>query len=186
METFTHIVGVMRISLKRFAVLFLSVVAVLCGLFVFAALSGEPPKEQKLVENFYAHRAAFERLRDMLLADERVRAVYARLGVETKESGLPHVPSEVNFPVSRYNEYRGLLEQIGSTEVFRAGENNSTICVSVWASGFGGDTRHLDNCWLNTPPVTQVASLSGFYKTPKPRRAAFRHIDGNWYLWADW
>jgi hypothetical protein len=175
----------MRISLKRMAVLFLSFVVVLCGLFAFFLLSIKPPKEQKLVENFYAHRTAFERLRDMLLADDKVRAVYARFGVETKESGLPHVPPEVNFPVSRYDEYRGLLEQIGSTLVFRAGENNSTICISVWASGFGGDTRHVDNCWLDTPPVNQVASLSDFYKTPKPGRAAFRHIDGNWYLWAD-
>jgi hypothetical protein len=176
----------MRISLKRMAVLSWSLVAVLCGLFVLALPSNRPPKEKRLLENFYEHRAAFERLRDMLLTDKQVRAVYARSGVETTESVLPHVPSEVNFPANRYSEYRGMLEQIGGTEVFRAGEGNSTICISVWAGGFGGDTRHVDNCWLDMPPANQVSSLSDFYKTPKPRRPVFRHIDGNWYLWADW
>jgi hypothetical protein len=186
-ERLSHkIIVVMRISLKRMAVLFLSLIAVLCGLFVLVLPSSKPPTEKRLVENFYAHRAAFERLRDMLLTDKQVRAVYARFGVETTESGLPHEPSKVNFPVDRYGEYRGLLEQIGGTEVFRAGGEHFTICISVWASGFGGDTRHVDDCWLAIPPVNQVGSLSDFYKTPKPRHPVFKHIDGNWYLWADW
>jgi len=176
----------MRISLKRMALLFLSLVVALCGSFVLVLPSNRPPKEKRLLENFYAHRAAFERLRDMLISDEKVRAVYTRFGVETTESGLPQVPSKVNFPATRYSEYRALLEQIGGTEVFRAGQDNSTICISVWAGGFGGDTRHVDNCWLAMPPANKVNSLSEFYKTPKPRRPVFRHIDGNWYLWADW
>jgi hypothetical protein len=176
----------MRTGLKRLAVLFLSSVAMLCGLFVLASLGSKPPKEKRLLADFYAHREVFERLREMLLSDKHVEAVYVRFGVETKESGLPHQPSKVNFPSDRYSEYRRLLEQIGSLEVFRTGEDSSTICVSVWASGFGGDTRHVDNCWLNIPPANQVSSLSDFYKTPKPRRPVFRHIDGDWYLWADW
>jgi hypothetical protein len=180
------IIAVMDISVKRIVILLLSLVAVLCVLFVLIFPSSTPPKEKKLLENFYAHRAVFERLRDMLLTDKRVRAVYARFGVETTESGVPYEPSKVNFPAGRYSEYRGLLEQIGGTEVFRAGGDHSTICISVWASGFSGDTRHVDNCWLDNPPVNQVGSLSDFYKTPKPRRPVFRHIDGNWYLWADW
>jgi len=165
--------------------MFLPLGAVFLGFFLLLP-SNRPPRERKLIENFYVHRPAFELLRDMLLADEHVRAVYARSGVETTKSGLPRVPTEVNFPVSRYNEYRVLLEQIGGSEVFRATENNSKICIAVWGGGFGGDTRHIDTCWLDRTPVTQVASLEDFYKTPKPHQPVFRHIDGNWYLWADW
>jgi hypothetical protein len=174
------------VGAKRAGVVFLAVAVALCGLFAYVFLSSKPPKEKKLIEHFYAHRAAYESLRDMLLADEQVRAVYARSGVETTKSGLPRIPSEVNFPLGRYNEYLVLLKQIGSAEVFRAGENNSQICIAVWAHGFGGDTRHVDNCWLDQTPVNQVVSLGDFYKTPKPRHPVFRHIDGNWYLWADW
>lgn len=87
-------------------------------------------KEARLLKAFYMHRADIERLRDMLLTDDQVRAVYARFGVETMKSGLPRNPSEVNFPAARYNEYRALLEKIGATEVFRAGEGDSEICVA--------------------------------------------------------
>lgn len=171
---------------KRSGIVFLFSVAALFGLWIYIFPSNRPPKEESLLKTFYEHRAAYEQLRDMLLADGQVRAVYARLGVETIKSGLPRLPSEVNFPSSRYDEYRVLLEQIHSAEVFRRGENNSEICITLWASGFGGDTRHVDSCSLDHTPVNEVAHLADFYKTPKPRHAAFRHIDGNWYLWADW
>jgi hypothetical protein len=77
-----------------------------------------PPRASKLIDDFYSRRATYERLRDLLLADEQVRAIYARWGVETVESGLPHAPGEMNFPVGRFNEYRMLLERAHSEEVF--------------------------------------------------------------------
>jgi hypothetical protein len=176
--------GVLRS--KRSGIVFLFFVAALFGLGAYVFPSNRPPTEERLLKTFYAHRATYEQLRDMLLADAQVRAIYARLGVETIKSGLPRPPSEVNFPSSRYDEYRVLLEQIHSAEVFRRGENNSEICITLWASGFGGDTRHVDSCWLDREPANEVARLADFYKTPKPRHPVFRHIDGNWYLWADW
>jgi hypothetical protein len=99
---------------------------------------------------------------------------------------LPRIPSKVNLPANRYNQYLIQLNQINSTEVFRTGESDSEICIAVWASGFGGDTRHLDFCSLPQRPLNQVDSLEAFYKTPKPRHPVYRHIDGDWYLWADW
>jgi hypothetical protein len=176
----------MRIGLNRVAGLLASLLVIVGLVFVVSVLSGRPPKEQKLIKDFNVHRDIYERLREMLVADKQVRAVYARFGVETMASGVPRVPSDVNFPSARFDEYRGLLDEIGSTEVFRTGEDGSTICFAVWASGFGGDTRHVDNCWLQTSPANLVASLSEFYSTAKPRRASFVHIEGNWYLWADW
>jgi hypothetical protein len=171
---------------KRMGIILLFLLGTLFGLWLYVFPSNRPPKEERLLEKFYSHRASYERLREMLLADEQVRAVYARWGVETTKSGLPRIPSEVNFPIARYNEYHDLLEKIGSAEVFRRSEDNTNICLTTWASGFGGDTRHVDSCWLNQIPVNEVASLDDFYKTPKPRHPSFRHIVGNWYLWADW
>ena len=174
--------------MRRATILVFVVAACLgvCGLWVYVFPSQKPPDEESLLKDFYSNRAGYERLRDMLLADEHVAGVYTRFGVETKSSGLPHPPSEVNFPSSRYNEYKALLEQVRSPEVFRRGGNSSEICISLWGSGFGGDTRHVDLCWLDHTPANQVARLEDFYRTPKPRHPVFRHIDGNWYLWADW
>jgi hypothetical protein len=171
---------------RRWVIVLLLLFVTLCSLLVYIFAGSRPPKEARLLKAFYMHRADIERLRDMLLTEDQVRAVYARFGVETMKSGLPRNPSEVNFPAARYNEYRALLEKIGATEVFRAGEGNSEICVAVWASGFGGDTRHVNNCWMERSPANQVASLDDFYKTPKPRHPVFRRIDANWYLGADW
>jgi hypothetical protein len=172
--------------IKGIGTIFLFFFATVLGVWAYVSLSSRPPDEKRLLKTFYMQRATYDHLRDMLLADGQVRAVYARLGVETTESGLPRIPSEVNFPSTRYDEYRGLLDKIRSPEVFRRGENNSEICFTVWAAGFGGDTRHVDTCWLDYRPVNEVARLADFYKTPKPRRPVFEHIDGNWYLWADW
>jgi hypothetical protein len=170
---------------KRPAMASLLLLAVFGAGLLCSRSCNKPPSESKIIADFSSHRIAYERLRDMLLADEQVNAIYVRQDVETKDSGLPHVPSEVNFPASRYNEYRALLEQADSAEVFRAGEGNPGVCISVWASGFGGDTRHVNTCWLQQVPANRVASLDGFYKTLRPH-PAFRHIDGDWYLWADW
>lgn len=171
---------------KRWRIIPLFLVAACLGLALYVFLPNNPPKEEQLLKRFYSNRPAYERLRDMLVTDEQVRAVYSRFGVETTKSGLPRNPSEVNFSSSRFDEYKALLEQVDSPEVFRRGENNSEICISVWASGFGRDTRHVDICWLERPPINQTSRLADFYKTPKPRHPVFRCVDGNWYLWADW
>jgi hypothetical protein len=153
---------------KLSIVVFLSCV-VLVGV-VLLILPSKPPPEATLIQTFTAHRPVYERLRDMLEADGQVRAVYLRFGVETVGSGLPRAPSEVNFPVTRYNEYVALLGQIGSAEVFRSGDH-SGVCNVVWAHGFGGDTRHVQICWEAHQPANIVASLTDYYQTPKPRRS---------------
>jgi hypothetical protein len=65
-----------RLTLKQTAVILLCfLVCVAALMWSFLAIvfpSNKPPREKKLVENFYAHRAAYERLRAMLLEDEEL------------------------------------------------------------------------------------------------------------------
>jgi len=166
-------------------ILFLSFVAVLFCLFVWLFPSSKPRREEKLIENFYAHRAAFEHLRDMLQEDEQLLRV-ASWGVETTKSGI-NIPPEGNFPIGRYNEYLALLRETGGIGAFRGrGAHPESVSIGVWASGWAADTRHINICWVDHEPANQVASLKDYYQTPKPRHPVFRHIDGNWYIWADW
>ncbi len=146
--------------------------------------SARPPKESKLVQNFYDHQRAYERLRDMLLADKQLMVV-ASWGIETPNSG-PAKPPIADFPITRYDEYLSLLKEIDAKGVSRGREQNPTVCVWVWASGWAADTRHRDVCWLDKEPNNQVASLDEFGRTPKPRKPVYKQISGNWYLWADW
>ena len=166
-------------------------VVMLCigGAFALFWLSGRPPRETTLIGNFRAHQLAYERLRDMLIADQQVEAVYVDFGVETADSGLPRQPSEVKFPADRYGEYTGLLKQIGSNAAFRSRKNlPELICVGVWASGWAGDTRHIWVCWTDHEPTVLVTSLDDYYRdsdSNRPRNVS-RRIDGDWYLRADW
>jgi hypothetical protein len=168
-------------------IILLVFVAALCALWVSILFRMKPPTDEKLTANFYAHRASYESLRDMLLADQGVQAVYADFGVETKDSGLPHKPTELNFPVSRYNEYVSLLKLVGSSAAFKTKESQpELLCVGAWAAGWAQDTRHAWVCWTDREPANQVANLDDYYRNPARPHNVFRHIDGNWYLRADW
>ena len=171
-------------SVRRIAITLLSVAAVLALVLLIARLSSRPPGEAKIIANFNDHRPTYEQLRDMLVADENLRVV-AEWGVETRNSG-PVKPPQGNLSITRYNQYLLLLKDIDAKGASRSLEHNPRVCVWVWASGFGGDTRHREVCWLEKKPENQVATLDEFYRMPKPRKPTYRHIDGNWYIWADW
>jgi hypothetical protein len=157
---------------KRLIVLFLSFVA-LAGV-ILLILPSKSPREAKVIEKFNAHRPAYERL--LRVAD---------WGVENTE-GIHH-PPEGGVSVDRFHEYLSLLHEVGAKGASRRrGERAQEACVLVWTAGWAGDTRHVQICWLNHEPTNQVASLDAFYLTPKPRHPVSRHIDANWYLWADW
>jgi hypothetical protein len=145
--------------------------AAFCTLALLLFFSMQPPKERKVIEKFQVNRAAYEQLRNMLLEDRPLDEVYIGYGVETK----------------RYDEYVVLLRQVGSNGVFRSkGEGPELVCVGAWGAGWAGDTRHMWICATDRVPANRVASLDSYYRNPTRPRNVFRHIDGDWYLRADW
>jgi hypothetical protein len=171
--------------LKTFVVGFLLALALITVL-VFIFPPSNPPKEERVIQNFNAHRTSFERLRDMLLEDAQLNRV-ADWGVETSESIVPKRPPAGNFPLNRYNEYLALLKETGGVAAFRVRDQPlNDVGILVYVSGFAADTRHVAVCWRTRAPANQTTSLDTFYKTPKPRTPVYRQIEGNWYVWADW
>jgi hypothetical protein len=149
--------------------------------------SAKPPQESELIREFYAHHSAFEHLRDMLQADRKVLSV-SKSGIETIESaGLTKVPAQGDSFSNRYMEYVSFLKEAGALGVFRRdGVGSQDVSIGVWASGWGSDTRHVEFAWVEHKPDKQVDSLDRYYRTSTPHSPVFRHIEGNWYLWADW
>jgi hypothetical protein len=178
-----------RDLLKVIATAVLICFALALGLVVIIAIllpHKSPPKEKQVIQDFYAHRAAYERLRNMLLEDKGLVQV-GSWGVETTSPIGMSKPPPGNFPLDRYNAYLALLNETGAAGAFRGREDPPEfVGVLVYASGWAGDTRHVEICWLDREPPNLVVSLDDFYKTPKPRKPVFRRVDGNWYLWADW
>jgi hypothetical protein len=131
-----------------------------------------PPKEDKLIQNFNEHRAAFEQLRDMLEVDTNLVAV-AKWGVETRKPLFLGYPSEQNFPIKRFNQYLALLKQVNGGAGVRSDGDHAYVGAVVWAWGFAGDTRHIWVLWMNQ--TNRIPSMGGYSK----------HIDQNWYITAD-
>jgi hypothetical protein len=168
----------------------LILIVLLCGSAIgayFFNRSTNPPKESKLIESFNQHRPDYETLRNMFQADEKLMTI-AEWGVETSNTPptvIAEIPPEGGFPVSRFHQYLSLLEAIHAKGCSRI-RTPQEIRVLIWGSGFAGDTRHVAVSWVEKAPENQVTNLDTFYKSPKPRKPMYRHIDGNWYLWADW
>lgn len=170
-------------SFRRFAIMSFPVVAFIGSLFIILSISSRPPKQDKIVSDFRAQRASYERVRTMLSEDRNVEGV-APWGIQLVGSPIWKIPPD-GMPVQRYQEYLALLNKIGAS---RVGQERDPLEVSfgVWASGRGGDTRHVDVSWLEREPSNTAVSLDAFYRGDKPRRPSYVHIDGNWYIWADW
>jgi hypothetical protein len=170
---------------KRIAIILVSIVAVFGALLFWLVHSSGPPKEANLIQNFNAHRASFERLRDMLESDTQIRRL-ADWGVET-DKGMFKPPAG-NFPIDRYNEYLALLKESDGKGAGREEGARANPTVLLWASGFGGDIAHVGISWMDEVPSRQVGSLDQYYrdhKAPVGSGWVCQHIDGNWYLWTD-
>lgn len=172
-------------AIALLAVAVITAGAVLFALGLWLHFASQPPNQAATIDNFYRHRAEYDELRGMLLADSDLVRV-ADWGVQTSDSGAQQVPPQGKVPPDRFQKYLSLLRQIGAKGAFRTHGTRPEIGVQVWASGWAGDTRHVNVCWREDEPTNQVASLDEFYRTPEPRKSVYRHIEGNWYVWADW
>jgi len=155
-------------------------------LFLSACSQNKPPTEASLIEAFHAHRSAHEHLHEMLLADKQVQIV-ASWGVETTASKVPKIPPTEDLSAARFQEYLEALKQAGGASASRARGEDADTDVGVWAAGWAGDTRHVSICYRARPPVNQVSGLDAYHEgSEKQPHGVFRHIEGRWYIWADW
>jgi hypothetical protein len=175
----------MRPLFKWIGISLFFVVALVASLLVAVSVSSRPPKESKITNDFRAHRAEYEQLRQMLLDDRRV-SVVASWGVLNDDHSLIwEMPPAGEMPIERYQKYLGLLHQANALAIAQM-RTPPEIRVLVWGSGFAADTRHVAVSWLGQEPLNTMTSLDEFYRTPKPRSPVYIHIDGKWYIWADW
>ena len=171
--------------MKRLLVIAVLLMSVAAGLLLYAYFAGAPPDESKLTANFFSHQAVYEQLRQMLIADQTLRRVTLS-AVETSQFTTPQTPPN-GLPVERYQEYLRLLKEISAEGAIRAdGASPESICIAQWGSGFGGDSRHVEICWMRDNPSPQVNSLKDFYRSPKPRRPSFIKLKDQWYISPDW
>ncbi len=74
------------LAVKRIGIVLVVMVAVLGFVLLALYFTNRPPTEARIIANFVSHRATYERLRDMLTADDKLLRV-ADWGIET-DSGF--------------------------------------------------------------------------------------------------
>jgi len=99
----------------------------------------KPPKEKDVIQNFHAHRAAYERLRDMLLEDKNLLRV-ADWGVQTTKTIGTSKPPTRDFPLKRYNEYLALLREAGGQIALRVVRSLPRKFASAYLPRVGRET----------------------------------------------
>jgi hypothetical protein len=171
------------LPVKKIGILLLSVITALVIVLLVTHLTTRPPSETKIIANFKNNQATYERLRDMLAREDKLRRI-ADWGVET-DAGTEE-PSKARYLVGGYDEYVELLKRLNAQGASRRAGDVADPCVLVWTAGFAGDTRHRSICWLAVAPDSRIESLEVFENSPKPRKPSFKHIEGGWYIWADW
>ena len=170
--------------IKWVGIALVSIVALIGVILISVYVSSIPPKESKILSDFRAHRAEYEKMRKMLHDDKGVHLV-ADWGVLTDDSLISKTPPDGGISAKRYQDYLALLKESGAFSVGHWDDPPETR-ILVWGSGFAGDTRHVAVCWPDRELSNTMTSLEAFYQTPKPRSPAYIHIEGNWYIWADW
>jgi len=161
------------------------------GLLVLLSLAlpkSTAPPDQALLEMFTQHRSALESIavtaRDTYLS---ASVTQARSSYQSR-SDAPVSPRRFRSTEDALDSEReaadlhALLAPTGLWG-FRSRDDRATF--PVWADGslLGGEVKGL--MYRTTPPRTLTASLDGAGE-PGSGRSAYRHIEGNWYLYRRW
>jgi hypothetical protein len=141
------------------------------GFLLLLCSCGRSPSDEELVRQFQEHRAAYDRLRDLLIDDANLRDV-GTSGVQMADSPIHVAPPMPPISTAKYQEYMDLLKSTGGTRASRSEGLHPAICIGVAAEGWAGEARHRNICWREVPLV------KGSHFTDKL-------IERNWYLEKD-
>lgn len=101
----------MKSIMKKKKIIKLFLLLCLIGLLVWGFyIWAVPPKDDIIIKHFNNNRDSFERLKDMLKADEEIGRI-SRYGISTKDSVVTKSPEEIGFPKECYEEYLRIIKK---------------------------------------------------------------------------
>jgi len=141
--------------------------------FMSAPLFGEEQPHQPddvMIANFREHRADFEQLKTMLIRD----ALITRVDCDWTDPD--NLPKEVT------EDYRRLFKIVGTPRGISASLDRSQIDFIASSQGWVASGSSNGYAFLAKPPEITEDSLDHYTENRGQEAYAFRHIDGNWYL----
>lgn len=142
-------------------------------------MHNQPPPDQQLLDNFQAHRVAFDKLIQMSRAD---KGSYA--------SEVSSAASNTSLPGGtwgkRIAEYRHWLD---AAKIFNGFSSDEDQEVKLCYWGFGSAiSSDMDKgyAYLAVPPKQVLKTLDACQPDEKNGVEAYRHIEGPWYLYYEY
>lgn len=163
-----------------FAVIFLLVV-----FSTFGCGEKEHPKDEILIENFNVHRGEFEELLQMFKADRslgRVGDGFTRTASFFEKCTGPNAwnGKEIEVTKERLATYEQLFIKLGLSGGIEGYCEKDQVFFRASSKGLYMSGSSKGYAYLVNPPKLIVDSLNT-YRSPD-EVTAFKHIDGNWYL----
>jgi hypothetical protein len=137
------------------------------------------PADEALLSNFRSHRADFERLLQMFLADKG-------LGRVAPDFTRPDAPQSVGVAPERISEYRNLFKKLGLTAGIEGYEEKDHVWFHASTYGLAVTGSSKGYAHLKQRPALVVGSLDSYRHRDSRSFVVFRHIEGDWYLYFDY
>jgi hypothetical protein len=147
---------------------------------------GKLTSDDELVRRFHEHRGSFEELVQVMNDDTNVRAVY-KDHVVLDDTPLWRGDDQKGFTGTRWNEYIGRMNSLGSTTIHRISKEgdiieiaSGSIVVDEIPDSEGPLVTSKGYIYSSKEPSPLVESLDNPQMNP-----CYKRIDGNWYLYYD-
>jgi len=135
-----------------------------------------PPSDAAMLRHFERHEATFAALAQMAIADK---------GLDRVDDNwtMPADTNSVGVSTERLRVYRRLLSQAGIPRGFQVSKSRDGFDFFYWLVGSAiSDDTDKGFAYRTTPPSNTVQSLDGIRAASREPFVAYRHIQGNWYL----
>jgi hypothetical protein len=140
--------------------------------------SAKHPSDQVLLTDFENHKAEFNQLLEMFLADKKMSRV-------SYHFTRPENPSEVGVSEQRLQEYRDLFAKLDLSDGMEGNKDKDMVWFYASLSGVTVATSSKGFAYSSKPPQYLANSLDGYRSPDGKAYTVFRHIEGNWYLYLD-
>jgi hypothetical protein len=156
-----------------------SAIAILL-VFAFSLMgcAAKHPTDKVLMTDFEAHKAEFNQLVQMFLADKKLFRV-------SYYATYPENPSEIGVSQQRIQEYRELLHKLDLREGMGGASDKNMVWFSASTFGLNIADTNKGFAYVAKEPSLIVDNLDGYRSKDGKACTAFRHIEGNWYLYLD-
>jgi hypothetical protein len=150
------------------------------GLIVLTnGCSSKHPSDQSLLTNFQNHRTEFDQLLQTFLADKG-------LGRVAYDFTRPENPQTIGISPDRLQQYRKLFGRLGLSEGIEGYDEKDLVWFHASAQGLSVTGSGKGYAYLTKPPPLVVDSLDNYWSKDGKSFTAFRHIEGNWYLYLEY